>query len=228
MRKLFVLLFLFLWVCWQNPSLFVWTQIQTKRIIEAVSQEFVGEIPNDKPMESSSNLVIFARQLAACAKPGPRVRALAGSLSSKRPIEKLKETYSMLRRKWVYKADNGSQHQSAEYSITSQKGDCEDFACLIFSMLKASDDLTCRLVLCRGEKPSEPGHAYCEVLVSSDLTAAEPLLRELADTWKIAKVAYRVDNGIWISLDFAPPTELYRGAPYAYISEDGGVLFAGN
>ena len=85
--------------------------------------------------------------------------------------------------------------------------------------MKAADDLTCRLVLCRGERPTDPGHAYFEVLVSSELTTAEPSLRELANTWKIAKVAYRVDNGIWISLDFAPPTEIYRGAPMPMFSK---------
>lgn len=173
---------------------------------------------------------IYSRQLAACAQPGDAVIAFTKELDGS-PLERLTEAYRILRTGWAYRPDNidgvAETFQSAEDSLTALNlaGDCEDFAAVMMSFCQVIGPFSSRIVIRDGKTPESSGHAYAEVLVADSMEKATSLMDQLATQWESAKVKYREDEaGIWVSLDFQPPTSHFEGGPISYyILPDGRI-----
>lgn len=232
MRKLLIVFLIIGWLCIQYPHV----ALKVLEVIKATLQQQTTKVDSDnaeQPQNSSNNLQVFAKQLAECCQPGPLVRKWVSRYENDSPINKLLNIYAELREKWRYQSDEGEQHQSCEYSLgrlgrrslKTGTGDCEDFAVTMAALLAECNDLTTRLVLCRGQDNSQDGHAYCEVLIGSDISTSKPIIGRLGTHWKIDQVMYRLDSdgAVWVALDFNPPASLYRGLPYAFIHPDGTV-----
>jgi hypothetical protein len=225
MRKLVIIILITCWLCWRFPDVRHALLESLGRLFETPSSA-VQQDATEQPVDSSRHLLTFAKQLAECSKPGPRVRAFVDGQKHNRPVDKLINLYAEIRERWQYVPDEGHQHQSCEYSVANWRGDCEDMSCLITAAADAANDITCRLVLCGGlkEEPNR-GHAYAEALVAKDIETARPILARLGRAWQIEQISYRCDDdgSVWVALDFTPPSQIYQGKPYAFIHADGTV-----
>jgi len=190
--------------------------------MQATKEESLRFVP---PMNRAS----YAKELAKCAEPGPNVHALVEATNG-RPVDRLVESYRLLRTTWIYRRDDldgvSETFQSAEDSLGAleREGDCEDVSVVMLSVSRVLQ-IPGRIVICMGKTPLEPGHAYAEVLIASDHERALPLLEYLSAAWGLARLPYREDShGIWVRFDFEISSTHYGGGIVAYyIWPDGST-----
>jgi transglutaminase-like putative cysteine protease len=173
---------------------------------------------------SVSDLAVMYRFDQACDYDDPVTRGYAmliakPSLSNTITIAQICDIFDAIRPPhWTYFPDPyggslGDRVVKASESITlGLKGDCDDFAVLVASCIRAIGG-ACRILLMRADPV---GHAYAEVYVG-DKASAGRIANYIFGRYRVDTIAVHIDTDgdYWLSLDWGgtPPrwTDAYPG-----------------
>jgi hypothetical protein len=131
------------------------------------------------------------------------------SHSGARNIAQVCDMWDHVYKRWTYVSDpNGHEYISpASRTIKlNLKGDCDDFAVLIASLIQATGGST-RIVTAYNEKGE--GHAYPEVYITSSKTDFETIADYIMSRYKCSSVAYHTqqdrqgETQYWLNLDWS-------------------------
>lgn len=119
-------------------------------------------------------------------------------------------------KKWTYVNDpSGSEYYSpASRTIKNGlKGDCDDFAILIASVVMATGG-SARII--SAKNTDGPGHAYAEVYMSSNEADIQKIADHICKRYNCKGIAYRISNEggqtrYWLNLDWQAT---HPGGPY--------------
>lgn len=178
---------------------------------------------------------IWARQIKEAMDSGsPTTRDYAllqidSSHPGERTIAQLCDIWEKTYRQWTYVSDpRGFEYFSpASNTIsTGLKGDCDDFAILIASLVESTSG-SARVILAQGAEGG--GHAYAEVYVTDNVQDFASIAEYITKRYNCQTVAYHVEYGddmipaYWLNLDWQsghPGGEFYdsNGLQTAYYS----------
>lgn len=161
----------------------------------------------------------------------PSTRKFALQIANKFPgehnIKQVCAIYNELNTKWKYVSDPAGEEYFSKASETINdefSGDCDDFAVLMCSTLRAIGFRT-RITTAVNE---ESGHAFCEVLLEEEPKEIRKQinyqfssgLQDLFGESEVKEINYRTnpnENGIWLNLDWSskyPGGEYYKYTSY--------------
>lgn len=176
----------------------------------------------------------YARQISAAAKPNERSRDFVREIQATEPEARVARLYHCVHDRWTYTSDPEGGRDWLRFSeemIDSDhgfRGDCEDFAILMLSLLQSFDEpLDCRIVLAGPETDDRPAHAYVEIRICdpdeypANTAEQQEQLSKLQNEWNIDELTiHRDTDGIWLALDDFPPTS-HKGRRKYTIKPDG-------
>ncbi len=163
----------------------------------------------------------WTEALAACARPGPNVKALVASFPGG-PAEKMAALYAAVARDWQYEADD-SQDRFTPAEILAQpgmkRGDCKQIATLLYA--SAVDlGITARMIATRGTE-SAAGHVHTEILLCRPQEDPSGTLEAMSAVWKAAQGRDATSHpaeyplvwtggGVYLILDGGPTPSNYQ------------------
>lgn len=178
----------------------------------------------------------YGKQVSAAAQPSDASRAFVADISVDDPVARVAALYERVCDRWKYERDPEGNRDWLRFSKEMLhpddgfRGDCEDFAILISSLLQSFEvPIDCRIVLAGPSTDAPTGHAYVEIRVCDfedypqDTSASQTQLRQLELAWDVEGLSFRRDcDGIWLALDGFPPVK-HCGERRLAIKPDGTV-----
>jgi len=129
----------------------------------------------------------WTEALAACARPGPRVREFVKSFPGG-PAEKMAAIYAEVVRAWKYEPDSGrDRFTPAEVLVQPgmMRGDCKHVATLLYSCA-VEIGITARMVVTGGHDGGA-GHVRTEILLCRPREDPAATLEAMSTVWNVTK-----------------------------------------
>lgn len=132
-------------------------------------------------------------------------------------IDQICDMWEKVNDKWTYVNDpqGGDYFSPASRTINlGLKGDCDDFAILIASLVEAIGGAS---RIKSAQSPDGGGHAYAEVYISDDKKKVDSLCKDIGQRYHCQSVHYSTDLGpngkktYWLNLDWSAK---HPGGPY--------------
>jgi|BioPla2DNA2_1021312.scaffolds.fasta_scaffold13466_5 hypothetical protein len=197
------------------------------------------------PVRTTSPEVKYSKLIADAMDPeNPVTRNYALSLIDKshggeRNIAQVCDIWEKVYNKWTYVSDPKGLEYFSSASNTIKlglKGDCDDFAILVASLIEATGGGT-RIILAHGADGG--GHAYPEVYITSNKEDFNSIAQYICKRYHCKSVAYHLERDkdgnprYWLNLDWQsrhPGGKFYKsdGVLTAYYSNGYWYKFRSN
>lgn len=172
-------------------------------------------VPPPDPVRKTSPEEKFSRMIVdAMDSDNPVTRNYALSLIDKshggtRNIAQVCDIWEKVYDEWTYVSDPKGLEYFSSASNTIKlglKGDCDDFAILVASLIEAAGGGT-RIILAKAADGGS-GHAYPEVYITSDKESFDSMAQYICKRYRCKSVAYHLERDregnprYWLNLDW--------------------------